>query len=341
MYLLRLRTLLFVVCVAWGSSLPAQSLKDDIESEITDLLKQGKKQDALRRINMAIEAHPKVGSFYVLRAKVVTNFEEKLSQGVYDQPDAKYEQALRDLEMAELLKEHKLLIHYTKFKLYSVYQQYDAALKEAQNIQKMEVVKESREFNKAILLEISTFYHHLGKPREALDIVFELLKEDPTEPVFLGEAGLLYGALQEFDKSNEYFEKSLQYTTKREDKAHTLLNQGYVNGLAKNYKKAVKVYNTLLENYYEDIPKAQIGYCYNNRGYAQMGLGKLKEAEQDINTSLKYYPENSYAFRNRGLLHLKMGKKDLACADFKQAETYGFSKSYGDEVLKLLAEHCK
>ncbi|TAE04584.1 MAG: hypothetical protein EAZ95_20535, partial [Bacteroidetes bacterium] len=330
MYLLRLRTLLFVVCVAWGSSLPAQSLKDDIESEITDLLKQGKKQDALRRINMAIEAHPKVGSFYVLRAKVITNFEEKNSQGIHDQPDAKYEQALRDLEMAELLKEYKGWVTYIRFKIYSTYQQYDLALGEARKLAKMDVVKENEDLSISILLGVSAFYHHMGKPRESLDIVLKLLKDKPTEYIINGEAGLLYGELHEFDKSNEYFEKALQYTTKKDEKASILLNQGYVNGLAKNYKKGVKIYNMLLEDYYEDIPKGQIGYCYNNRGYAQMGLGKLKEAEQDINTSLKYYPENSYAFRNRGLLHLKMGKKDLACADFKQAEAYGYSKSYGD-----------
>jgi tetratricopeptide (TPR) repeat protein len=331
----------FSFWVGVASTLPAQTLKDDIESEITDLLKQGKTQDALRRINMAIEAHPKMGSFYVLRAKVVTNFEEKLSQGIQDRPDAKYEQALRDLEMAELLKELSISVTYARFRLFVCYQQYELALGEARKLEKMDLVKDNDGLALGILLSISALYHDLGKHKEARDIMLNLLKNKPNEYVVNAQAGLLYGRLQEFDKSNEHFEKALQYATKKDEKVHILVNQGYVNGLAKNYKKAVKVYNTLLEEYYQDIPKAKIGYCYNNRGYAQMGLGKLKEAEQDINTSLKYYPENSYAFRNRGLLYLKMGKKDLACADFQKAEEYGYSKSYGNEVKELLKEHCK
>jgi hypothetical protein len=46
---------------------------------------------------------------------------------------------------------------------------------------------------------------------------------------------------------------------------------------------------------------------------------------------------NSYNSRGKA----QIGEKDLACADFQKAEACGYSKSYGDEVLKLLAEHCR
>ncbi len=78
----------------------------------------------------------------------------------------------------------------------------------------------------------------------------------------------------------------------------------------------------------------------NNRSYTLMKLGRLKDALADVNASIKLWEYNSYAYRNRALIYLEMGKTRKACADIQQALQCGFTKQYGDEVLKLGRRHC-
>ena len=78
----------------------------------------------------------------------------------------------------------------------------------------------------------------------------------------------------------------------------------------------------------------------NNRSYSKLQLGDVDGAMEDVSASLKGYPENSYAYRNRALIYLRMNKKNKACADLETAVEKGFTEEYGNEVEKLLKEHC-
>jgi lipoprotein NlpI len=60
----------------------------------------------------------------------------------------------------------------------------------------------------------------------------------------------------------------------------------------------------------------------------------------DKNPLDQILPTNSYAFKNRALVYFSTDKKELACLDLQKALELGFQEDYGDEVAKLLAEHC-
>lgn len=79
---------------------------------------------------------------------------------------------------------------------------------------------------------------------------------------------------------------------------------------------------------------------YNNRAYNKYKLGDLKGALADVEKSIRLYPTNSYAFRNRALIYIAMKKNANACQDINKALELGFTTMYGDQVEKLKEEHC-
>ncbi|MGC4057474.1 MAG: hypothetical protein QM743_05035 [Chitinophagaceae bacterium] len=82
-------------------------------------------------------------------------------------------------------------------------------------------------------------------------------------------------------------------------------------------------------------------YILNNFGYVQMKLKDYKNALININKSIALYGSNPYAYRNRALLFLETGMHYEGCRDLKAAEQLGFATYYGDEVARLIQQHCK
>lgn len=334
--------LILLVCGIFA--LPAVAQEDDFEAtklEIGAMFMQSNKDSLLKRLNLAIEKYPKEPNFLVMRAIAYTDMLRLAQNRFSTMPHQGYYLAIKDLEMAIKLNNNSLESILALAGFHYMHQQFEDVLKVAQKGEKMALEQENQEMYHQFRMTILTALYHTGKMKEAKAYALSLAEEASTFPDVYSALGMYYGEINEFDKSFEWFDKGIKTVFKEQDLIMLQVNYAYICTKAGKYEKALEICNELLKNKTDIMVTAPLSYCYNNRGYAQMSLGKLKEAEQDINTSLKYYPENSYSFRNRGLLYLKMGKKDLACADFKQAEAYGFSKSYGDEVLKLLAEHCR
>ena len=55
---------------------------------------------------------------------------------------------------------------------------------------------------------------------------------------------------------------------------------------------------------------------------------------------IQLYPENAYAFRNRGMINVGMDKNTEGCADFKQALNLGFTEKYDSEVEEFYKPQC-
>lgn len=110
--------------------------------------------------------------------------------------------------------------------------------------------------------------------------------------------------------------------------------------LKDKFEIAVKDYDKIIALFNAEISDENRAYVYNNRGFAKYNLGKFDEALQDIEQSLKLFPENSYAYKNRALVHLGKGDKALMCKDLAQSETLGFTKEYGNEVMELMQKNC-
>jgi tetratricopeptide (TPR) repeat protein len=106
------------------------------------------------------------------------------------------------------------------------------------------------------------------------------------------------------------------------------------------FETAIKDYDKIISLFNPETSDENKAYVYNNHGFANYNLGKFNDALQDIEQSLTLFPKNSYAYKNRALVHLKKGDKILMCKDLEKAEALGFTKEYGNEVAELIQENC-
>ncbi|OFY91198.1 MAG: hypothetical protein A3K10_15630 [Bacteroidetes bacterium RIFCSPLOWO2_12_FULL_31_6] len=81
-------------------------------------------------------------------------------------------------------------------------------------------------------------------------------------------------------------------------------------------------------------------YTLNNRGFVKLNIDDIEGALIDINKSLELDPNNSYAYRNKALLYLKKNDIKLVCENLHLAKKYGFTIYFGEEVDKLIKQHC-
>lgn len=333
-----------LLLVIWGIfALPAVAQEEEMSKDemmfvlrVASLLEKNKATEAYKQVNLAIEKYPKNALLYVLRADAGTDLTTKTRQSVYDLPNEKYQMALADLNKAIELNGDLKMIYEMQAQLHLLYQQHEKSVGSYTKLYELAQKDNEKSLMMSVMFNRAVAYQCLNRFEDAIADLQEVAKIEPSNEDCYNNMATTYLKMKNYPKAHEAIDKGLAINPKSEplrmNKAFTYIKEG-------KYKLAIKLFTQLIED--PSLNRANKGYYYNNRGEAKMGLGKFKDALEDINESLKYYPENAYAFRNRGLLHLKMGKKDLACADFKQAEAYGFSKSYGDEVLKLLAEHCK
>ena len=85
------------------------------------------------------------------------------------------------------------------------------------------------------------------------------------------------------------------------------------NNLAFMYQqtgKDLKAKN-ILTKIIKDEPDSPLPY--SNRSYSNLKLGFVKQALIDINKSITLFPENSYAFKNRALIYIKLKEFNKAC----------------------------
>ncbi len=79
----------------------------------------------------------------------------------------------------------------------------------------------------------------------------------------------------------------------------------------------------------------------NNRGYANLKIGRLELAEADIKASLEIDKDNALAIRNLGLLHLEKADTSEACKNFRLALKYFYTREYGEDVKEMLNWFCR
>ena len=66
-----------------------------------------------------------------------------------------------------------------------------------------------------------------------------------------------------------------------------------------------------------------IGIAFNNRSYANLGLGDIKSAIDDNTKALLYFPNNSFAYKNLALIYLKKADTTNACNALNKAKNLG------------------
>ncbi|HEY4061927.1 MAG TPA: hypothetical protein VGM30_08500 [Puia sp.] len=81
-------------------------------------------------------------------------------------------------------------------------------------------------------------------------------------------------------------------------------------------------------------------YPYNNRGLAKLNLGDIREAKQDIRTSLNLDSSNAWAYRNMGLVFEKLNGPDSSCFYFQKARRKDKKRQYKRDIDSLILLFC-
>jgi len=163
-----------------------------------------------------------------------------------------------------------------------------------------------------------------------------LLEHDSTDYGALSNMGIVLAEMGRDNEALVYLEKVVHFYPKF---SIGYSNLAFWHQLHGNFEKSIEIINegmTHLDP--EDFGGRAV--MYNNRSYDKLKLKKLPEAMEDVNKSLKLYPQNSYALRNRALVYIAMMEKDKACEDLRESLRQGFTLMYGNEVRELMKANC-
>lgn len=133
------------------------------------------------------------------------------------------------------------------------------------------------------------------------------------------------------EEAIEYLEKIIKIDSSY---APAYVNLGFTYQSAGKHELAIENFDMAIKYQPEEA------FGYSNRAFSKLKTNDLNGAMADINHSLELYPTNSYAYKIRALIYLKENKSEKACADLKEANLFGYTKQYGNEVDELLEKHC-
>lgn len=154
----------------------------------------------------------------------------------------------------------------------------------------------------------------------AIKTVYKVLKLDPKNADHYVNLSVLYG----FNKQISMSLKALRDGLKVDNKNVFIYNNlAYYNGHYKHYLQAIKYANIGIKLKQDSF---STGYFYNNRGYAEMKLHRLKKANRDIDLAMIWNSTNCYAYYYKALAILDTKNYFEVCKYVKLSETYGGQK---------------
>ncbi|OFX19593.1 MAG: hypothetical protein A2033_10170 [Bacteroidetes bacterium GWA2_31_9] len=114
----------------------------------------------------------------------------------------------------------------------------------------------------------------------------------------------------------------------------TLSNLSYDFSLAKKFNKSIEYATKGLEL---NPDKKLKGLLLNNRGFSYLGLKQYDMALKDINESISFFPDNSFAYYYRALVNIEIGKIEFVCDDLFKSKQLG-----GNNMTdSLIGKYCK
>lgn len=275
----------------------------------------GNYHDALKEADAAITLKPKYADGYVQRAKVL----EKM--GRFAEQISALDSAIRYKPMEE-----------------GFFIDRSFANEQAGNYEQALIdIKKGEEINPSshlVYRQKGSALARLNRHEEAIVAYNKAILLNPSEVASLMNRGLSKAELKKYDSAQIDMNKAAEMDTSIKCIAY--------NNIAFFVKFAQEDYEGAIDYFDKAIAlMPDKGYAYNNRGYALYKLKKYKEALKDIRRSLDRDPKNSYAYRNLALVYIDQGKTTDACEALKKAKALYFTRDYGDEVDRLVEQHCK
>lgn len=140
----------------------------------------------------------------------------------------------------------------------------------------------------------------------------------------------LYGELGRFEECFSTIEKHLEISPTN---FYALHNYSYYKNQNNKYSDAITYANSALKYCNNPVWK---GIILSNQGYSYLKLNNLKTAKALVDESIKINPNNSFAFRNRALIHIENKDLEKACDDIRKCRDLG-----GISLTNELMKHCK
>ena len=134
---------------------------------------------------------------------------------------------------------------------------------------------------------------------EQFNYLIAINKEDAESYVY---RAILNKRLQNYDVVLSDFENAIKINPEY-DFAYEARADFFTYSLGDNFEQAIADYTKVIQNLNEQVPAQNQAFLYNNRGFAKYQAQAFEGALEDINTSIKLFPENAYAYKNRALVY--------------------------------------
>jgi len=150
-----------------------------------------------------------------------------------------------------------------------------------------------------------------GQTSQALESAREAVRRDPKNAEAHHYLGLIFMNLSEYDQAIGHLEQATKLDPHYTD-AHNVL--GVVYRETKQYDKALKEFQTALaDRTYRTPEKIQL-----NLGNLYLDQGVLSEAQRSFEKAVSLNPKYLLGYIGLGTTYQRMGKPDLASAQYRK-----------------------
>lgn len=200
-----------------------------------------------------------------------------------------------------------------------------------QIIQKgLSVTRTDDPFYIPLLLLHADFYRSESNYSFAIKVLDSVLVMQPDNYTALFNRSVVAEETGDYQGAIFLYQRIL---TKSPQDSEVLNNLAFTCAEAGFYPHAIEYAKKGLEVVKDDRSKA---FLLNNMGLAIALSGDTEGGMQKVEESLALYPDNGYAWRNKGIILIRQGNKKAACQSFATASAKGDSAL----VASYIREHC-
>lgn len=172
----------------------------------------------------------------------------------------------------------------------------------------------------------------LKKYHQTIEFCNRILKERPSDAISLSYRGKSYAALLNYPSAIKDFLKLIEIGKKT---ATNYNNLGFWYSKIGELKKARNNLSVSLQL------NPTHPYALNNMGFVMYLEGNFQKSLELITRAIEIDASNSYSYKNRALVYLKIDKRELALHDLKISKSLGYKEDYDNEVEDLLLKEFK
>ncbi len=300
----------FINIAAFGQTAADHAKNADAEADKENF------KNALKEIERAIEIEPGSAVFQCRRADFLLNL-------------GRVEDAFHAYTESIKLDEHYSMAYNGRAIIEEAAGVFDAAIVDFERAAEN---AENDTMRFAYITNVAAAQVRVRDFQGAYESLMDAYRFDSTDVAMLNNLATVCDELGQQDLALKYLFRVLKLDP---EMYGANINIGFIYQNMNRHKEAIIYFDEALAHMPDD-PLA-----YNNRAYSKLQLKDLKGAMSDVEKSIKIYPSNSYAYKNRALIYFAQGKNDKACADLQLAIEKGFTAQYGPEVEELLRKKCR